>query len=70
MREAEVRKRNEIEKQCMSRPISFDSRRIEEIKIELLLDIRELLIPMAPFVSAEDKKKRYEKGICDDVVDK
>lgn len=22
------------------------------------------------FVSAEDRKKRYEKGICDDVVDK
>ena len=38
-----VRTRKEIEKQCMSRPISFDSRGIEEIKIELLLDIRELL---------------------------
>ena len=22
-----------------------------------------------PFVSAEDRKKRYEKGICDDIVD-
>jgi len=23
-----------------------------------------------PFVSAEDRKKRHEQGICDDVVDK
>ena len=45
-----MRTRKEIEKEYINKPISLSSRGIEEIKVELLLDIRELLINDSEYI--------------------
>lgn len=45
-----MRKRKEIEKEYINKPISLGERGIKEIEIELLLDIRELLINDSEYI--------------------